>query len=97
MASADDPLSRTLVTTKAFERDVKRLAKRGFDLELLWTLTEALRTGQRLQARHRDHPLSGEWKGFRDCHIQPDWVLIYAIDEAAVYLTRTGSHSDLFG
>jgi mRNA interferase YafQ len=97
MASADDSLSRTLVTTRAFERDVKRLAKRGLDLDLLWTLAEALRTGQQLAARHRDHPLSGELKGFRDCHIQPDWVLIYAIDESTVYLTRTGSHSDLFG
>lgn len=72
MASAGRPVSRILITTKAFDRDVKRLAKRGLDLELLWSVIEGLRTGQRLAARHKDHPLTGEWKGFRDCHIQAD-------------------------
>jgi mRNA interferase YafQ len=96
MASADEPQPRALVTTKAFERDLKRLRKRQFDLELLWNLIENLRLGRRLDEHHRDHALSGDWKGYRDCHVQSDWVLIYSIDSEAVYLTRTGTHSDLF-
>jgi len=97
MATADELPSREIVTSKALERDLKRLRKRGVDLAPLWVIVEALRFSRPLNARHRDHALTGDWKGFRDCHVQADWVLIYSLDDEAVYLTRTGTHSDLFG
>jgi mRNA interferase YafQ len=75
---------------------VKRLGKRGVHLEPLWVVVEAIRLGHPLDARHRDHALTGDLKGFRDCHIRPDWVLIYSVDDHAVNLTRTRTHSDLF-
>jgi mRNA interferase YafQ len=96
MATANEPPPRTVITSKAFERDLKRLRKRGVDLEPLWVAVEVIRLGHRLDVRLRDHALAGEWKGFRDCHIQPDWVMIYSVDDEAVYLTRTGTHSDIF-
>jgi mRNA interferase YafQ len=97
MPRADEPQPRAVVTTKAFERDVKRLRKRGRDLARLRAVIDALRLGQPLDPRHRDHALTGDWQGFRDCHVEPDWVLIYRRDAEAVSLTRTGTHSDLFG
>jgi mRNA interferase YafQ len=96
MATADEPRPRAVVTSKAFQRDAKRLRKRGKDMERLRAVVDALRLGQRLEPHHRDHALSGQWQGFRDCHIDPDWILIYQLDEEAVYLTRMGTHSDLF-
>jgi len=97
MGPANEPQPRALVTSKAFERDVKRLRKRGNDMQLLWPLIEAIRRDLPLEPRPRDHALTGEWQGFRDCHVAYDWVLIYCTDDDAVYLTRTGTHSDLFG
>ena len=97
MATADEPRPRDIVTSRAFERDLKRLRKRGFDLEPLWDVVEALRLHDPLDARHRDHALKGEWEGFRDCHVRADWILIYNLDDEAVYLTRTGTHADIFG
>jgi mRNA interferase YafQ len=97
MATADEPPPRDVVTSRAFERDIKRLGKRGFDLELLWDVVEALRLHRALDAHHRDHALKGEWEGFRDCHVRADWVQIYSLDDEALYLTRTGTHSDVFG
>ena len=88
-------MPRALATTKAFERDLKRITKRGKDIKRLWDVAESLRPGLALQRRHRDHALSGELQGFRDCHIEPDWVLIYQVDDKAVYLTRKGTHADL--
>jgi mRNA interferase YafQ len=96
MATADEPQPRAVVTSKSFERDLKRLRKRGKDMARLMAVIEALRLGQPLEARHHDHPLSGPWKRFRDCHVDPDWVLIYRLDDEALSLTRTGTHSDLF-
>jgi mRNA interferase YafQ len=96
MATDGGVTPRALVTTKSCERDLKRLRKRGKDIDRLWDVVEALRLGQPLRPRHRDHPLSGDWQGFRDCHVEPDWVLIYQLDDEAVYLTRTGTHADLF-
>jgi mRNA interferase YafQ len=86
MAPPDEPVPRDIVTSRAFERDLKRLRKRGFDLEPLWDLVEVLRLERPIDARHRDHALAGDWKGFRDCHIRADWVLIYTLDGEAVYL-----------
>jgi len=95
MATDGGPTPRALVTTKSFERNLKRLRKRGKDIDRLWDVVEALRLGRPLQPRHRDHALTGKWQGFRDCHVEPDWVLIYQLDVEAVYLTRTGTHADL--
>jgi mRNA interferase YafQ len=97
MATAEGPQPRDIVTSRAFERDLKRLRKRGFDLEPLWDIVEALRLHDPLDARHRDHALKGEWEGFCDCHVRADWILIYSLDDEAVYLTRTGTHADIFG
>ena len=84
------------ITGGAFRRDVKLARKRGKDLAKLRTLVELLIEEQPLPPRCRDHALTGEWDGFRDCHIEPDWILIYRVDGADLYLVRTGTHSDLF-
>ena len=84
-------------TTK-FQKDVKRLKKRGYDLSSLTKVIQILGDGKSLPPQNRDHALSGNYAGFRECHIAPDWLLIYEISEDTLflYLTRTGSHSDLF-
>jgi mRNA interferase YafQ len=81
----------------AFRRDVRRRSRRGADLSRLDEIIGLLAAGKLLEPRHRDHPLAGEWRGFRDCHVQPDWVLIYRIEGNELQLARTGSHADLFG
>ena len=96
MATPDPPPPRAIVTSKAFERDLKRLGKRGKDMGRIRAVIETLRLRQPLDPRHRDHALSGNWQGFRDCHVESDWVLVYQLDDEAVHLTRTGTHSDLF-
>lgn len=80
-----------------FKRDVKRLKKQNKDMQKLKTVIEHLMTGEPLPARYKDHPLGGDWNDFRDCHIEPDWVLIYRVTEEALelVLARTGSHSEL--
>lgn len=72
------------------------MLKRGKDLGKLKHLVVQLANGQALDAKHRDHPLIGEWRGSRDCHIEPDWLLVYTADEATLRLERTGTYSDLF-
>ena len=79
-----------------FKRDVKLSQKRGKDMSKLKTLLSLLIDGEPLPASYLDHPLKGEWKGFRDAHIEPDWLLIYKITEDVVRFERTGKHSDLF-
>lgn len=84
------------VTTK-FRRDLKRERKTDPSIEeLLKTVIAFLQEGKTLPEKMKDHPLSGEWKDHRDCHIKPDLVLIYKTDDAAVTLVRLGSHSELF-
>jgi len=83
--------------TGQFKRDVKRLQRRGKDMDRLRHVIELLLAGQALPRELGDHPLKGEWKPSRDLHIEPDWVLIYCIDGEAVRFERTGTHSDLFG
>ena len=83
--------------TAAFRRDLRKLSRQGADLSKLGNIVELLVAKKILEPRHRDHPLSGDWKGFRDCHVQPDWVLIYRVEDDELQLARTGSHSDLFG
>ena len=84
--------------TTRFQKDLKRIKKRGFDMALLTEILKKLAAGEDLPARNRDHMLSGDYAGCHECHITLDWLLIYEIngDELILYLTRTGSHSDLF-
>ena len=82
----------------SFRKDYKRIAKRGYDIKLLEDIVNKLANGEQLPEKNRDHNLIGEYEGCRECHITPDWLLIYEIDngELILYLTRTGTHSDLF-
>ena len=74
------------------------MKKRGLDVSLLDDVVDKLRQGEQLDARYRDHGLSGNFTGFRECHIQPDWLLIYLIENGILTLTLvdTGTHSDIF-
>ncbi|HGA2457427.1 TPA: type II toxin-antitoxin system YafQ family toxin [Streptococcus agalactiae] len=87
-----------LVTTNQFRKDVKRAKKRGLNLKKLEAVLDPLQKEETLDEKHRDHALVGNYMGFRECHIDPDWLLVYAIDKGQLILTasRTGSHSDLF-
>ncbi|MCA9442773.1 MAG: type II toxin-antitoxin system YafQ family toxin [Candidatus Omnitrophica bacterium] len=87
---------RSLSQTKQFARDVKRMRKRGKDLDKLQSIVLQLANDKPLDPIHRDHPLVGNWRDSRDCHIEPNWILIYTEDSESVRLERTGSHSDLF-
>jgi len=83
--------------TKQFHRDVKLMKKRGKDLSKLQVLVRLLADGSQLSPRHRDHPLIGAWAPARDCHVEPDWILIYTPGIDTLLLERTGTHADLFG
>lgn len=87
---------KSLSQTAQFAKDVKRMRKRGKDLGKLKIIVRRLAEGQPLDLRHRDHPLQGNWKHCRDCHVEPDWILIYFADEVELRLERTGTHADLF-
>ena len=87
---------KRLSQTKQFARDVKRMRKRGRDLAKLRAVVAALAEGTPLDPKHRDHALIGPWRPSRDCHIEPDWILIYTADDETLRLERTGTHSDLF-
>ncbi len=91
-------LKYTVKTTTQFKKDYKRAMKRGMKIELLEQLVAQLAMGEPLPAKNRDHDLSGEWSGYRECHILPDWLLVYFIEDDVLVLTltRTGTHSDLF-
>ena len=84
-------------TTK-FQKDLKRIKKRGLDISLLTDILKKLAAGEPLPDKNRDNQLSGDYAGCRECHITPDWLLIYEVVEETLilYLTRTGTHSDLF-
>lgn len=87
-----------IVQTSRFKKDLKIARKRGYDLSLIGTVVDTLAAGNTLPERYRDHSLSGNYSGCRECHITPDWLLIYEVSdgELILYLTRTGTHSDLF-
>jgi mRNA interferase YafQ len=85
-----------LSQTAQFKKDVKRQLRQGKDQAKLISVVQILLTGSDLPLKHRDHPLKGVWKGRRDCHIEPDWILIYRITKDELRLERTGTHSDLF-
>lgn len=82
--------------TVIFRKDLKRAKKRGLNINLLEEVVTTLQNGEKLPEKNRDHALTGNWAGHRECHIQPDWVLIYRIIENTLVLSlvRTGSHSD---
>ena len=91
-------MSLQVVWTSQFKKDYKQAIKRGLNIELLDNAIRILAKDGTLPAEYRDHALSNNWKGFRECHISPDWLLIYAIQNGTLTLTlsRTGTHSDLF-
>lgn len=82
----------------SFKKDYKLMKKRGLNLDKLKFVINQLACGNQLEEKYRDHALTGDYKGFRECHIEPDWLLIYQIidEELVLILSRTGSHSDLF-
>ena len=89
----------TVKPTSAFRKDYKLALRRGLDIKLLEDVITILAMGGKLPAENRDHELTGSWKGHRECHIRPDWLLIYSIEDnvLVLILSRTGTHSDLFG
>ena len=84
-----------IVFTNRMKKDVKLAKKQGKDLDKLTELINMLSYGKNLPDKYNDHSLKGTWQGFRECHIEPDWLLIYRIDENVLYLTAMGSHSYL--
>lgn len=84
--------------TTTFKKSYKLMKKRGLDLSLLDTIVDKLRQGIPLEEKYRDHALTGNFEGFRECHIKPDWLLVYLIEDDILTLTLvdTGSHSDIF-
>ena len=87
-----------IAQTSRFKKELKVIKKRGYDLSLMGKVVDMLAAGETLPLKYHDHLLTGNFTGCRECHITPDWLLIYEIaeDELILYLTRTGSHSDLF-
>ena len=87
-----------LITTTQFKKDLKQIRKRGLDLNSLKFVLDTLQKQEALPLKYRDHALVGNYRGFRECHIERDWLLIYTISNEKLILTaaRTGSHSDLF-
>ena len=82
--------------TTQFRRDAKLLRKQGLDLSKLDNVIRKLVEEETLEERYRDHALVGNWKGYRECHIAPDWLLIYKIEHNELLLATTGSHANLF-
>ena len=87
-----------VTSSNQFKKDLKLAYKRGLKIDRLRTVVNALSAKETLPPQYRDHELIGRYKGFRECHIEPDWLLIYRIEDEALklFLLRTGSHSDLF-
>ena len=87
-----------IVQTSVFKKDLKKIIKRGYNVNLLADVVDTLASGVQLDKKYKDHSLMGNYKNCRECHITPNWLLIYEISdkELILYLTRTGSHSDLF-
>lgn len=88
---------REVVRSTAFKKDVKRAEKRGKDLAKLKAVLLLLLNDEPVPPKLKDHPLRSNWVGYRDLHIEPDWLLIYRLSENELLLARTGTHSDLFG
>ena len=88
---------RSIRRDTQFKRDVKRIKKQGKDTEKLKNIIQALLNSEKLPPKNKDHPLKGTLKDCRECHIEPDWLLIYRIEGSELCLVRTGSHAELFG
>ncbi len=84
--------------TNQFKRDIKLVKKQGKNLDKLFEVIDVLANGKKLESKYRDHNLSGDYKGVRECHIEPDWLLVYEIKDhiLVLMLYRLGSHSELF-
>ena len=89
-------MSLSLLTTTAFEKDLKRVGKQGRNLDKLEAVVDLLQSQQPLPTRCKPHPLRGNWTGHWDCHIGPNWLLLYLVSETELMLVRTGSHAELF-
>jgi len=87
---------RTPSYTRQFAKDLKRMEKRGKVLKKIKTIIKKLVNEERLDPKYRDHKLIGNYKGRRECHVEPDWLLIYKIIDSEIIFERTGAHSDLF-
>lgn len=87
-----------VILSNKFKKDLKTITKRGYDLNKLFDIVDKLSNNEILNTANRDHSLEGDYSGFRECHIESDWLLIYKIENDAVilFLSRTGTHSDLF-
>lgn len=87
-----------VVLSTRFKKDLKTASKRGYNLELLKDVVDKIASRQQLPEKNRDHELSGDYAGFRECHVAPDWLLVYRVveEDLILYLMRTGTHSDLF-
>ena len=86
----------TIQYTNKMKRDAKRVSKRGRDISKLTAALNLLASGEQMPENYKDHPLKGEMRGYRECHIEPDWLLIYKIYGQYITFIRTGTHSDLF-
>ena len=91
-------MTYNLKPTTQFKKDLKLCKKRGYNIDLLTEVLKLLQNGKQLPEKYLDHPLSGTFKNCRECHILPDWLLIYEYsdNDLIIYLTRIGTHSDLF-
>jgi mRNA interferase YafQ len=87
---------REIVFTSQFEKHVKRAQKRGWDMQKMSTVILLLKDGDLQDKRYKDHLLKGNYAGLRECHLEPDWLLVYQADEKQVLLFATGTHADLF-
>lgn len=87
-----------VVASNRFKKDLRLALKRGYKMSLMEAVVNKLASQEPLEERHKDHLLSGDYDGFRECHITPDWLLVYQIreKELVLFLSRTGTHSDLF-
>lgn len=87
-----------LVVSNRFAKSLKAAKKRGVDISIMDPVIEKLLNGIPLEQKYKDHPLKGKWEGFRECHIRPDWLLVYLVENDILTLTLidTGTHSDLF-
>ncbi len=85
-----------IVVTNQFKKDLKRVNKRGKNIDKLEVIVNYLQAGDNLEIRYRNHQLTGNWSSYWECHIEPDWLLIYQRNSTELILIRTGSHSDIF-
>ncbi|OGR07511.1 MAG: hypothetical protein A2511_12275 [Deltaproteobacteria bacterium RIFOXYD12_FULL_50_9] len=87
---------RSIRYSTKFKKNLELMIRRGKDVETIKVVIAALAEGRMLDRKYKDHALTGNFVGFRDCHIEPDWILIYRIEDEILYLEKTGTHSDLF-